>query len=163
MIQQIDRTAALTTFRCGLALAITLATVASIACVGSVLSAQEPAADTDLSVWDGIYTQEQAERGATFYAKGCADCHGDGLAGDDISPPLIGVDFMWDWNGLSVGDLFERVRLSMPDGDPRSMTTQEKADVLAYVFSRNLIPAGDRELPDSTSALRPIAFAAVQP
>ena len=114
------------------------------------------------SVWDGIYTAEQAERGDSLYAKGCAECHGPDLAGDDMAPPLVGDDFLWDWNGLSVGDLFERLRVSMPDGDARSMTNQEKADVLAFVLLKNDFPVGETELANRTQALKPIAFEAAK-
>ena len=33
-------------------------------------------AQTSRSVWDGVYTQEQANRGKTAYAEQCATCHG---------------------------------------------------------------------------------------
>ena len=29
------------------------------------------------TVWDGVYTEEQAKRGADVYAEKCAGCHGD--------------------------------------------------------------------------------------
>lgn len=127
---------------------------------GSPIKTSEEAAT---SVWDGVYTVEQAERGEPLYESGCAECHGPSLGGDDMSPPLVGSDFLWDWNGLSVGDLFERLRLSMPDGKPRSMTNQEKADVLAFMLLKNEFPAGNNELESSTRALSPIAFEAVKP
>ena len=115
------------------------------------------------SVWDGVYTTGQAERGAPLYAERCSECHGEGLQGDDVSPPLIGGDFLWDWNGLSVGDLFERIVISMPEEDPRSMSAQQKADVLAFVLQRNEIPAGDAELASTKKELSPIRIDAVRP
>jgi mono/diheme cytochrome c family protein len=115
------------------------------------------------SVWDGIYTTEQAERGREAYARGCAECHGDGLEGLDPSPALTGSDFRWDWNELSVGDLYERVRISMPDGNPSSMTNAEKLDSIAYMLAKNGYPAGDVELPTRVSELRKFAILAVEP
>ncbi len=85
------------------------------------------------------------------------------LEGIDDSPPLSGDDFLWDWNELSVGDLFERIRVSMPDGKENSVTKQEKADVLAFVLQKNDFPTGETEIEASTQALRPIAFLAVKP
>ena len=73
---------------------------------GPSVSAQ----DTAASVWDGVYTEEQAQRGDLVYAESCAECHGTALDGIDDSPPLAGSDFLWDWNELSVGDLFERLQ-----------------------------------------------------
>ena len=120
-------------------------------------------ADEPGSVWDGVYTEEQAARGETFYEQGCAECHGLALEGDDMSTPLVGSDFLWAWDGLSLGDLFERIRISMPDGKANSMTRQEKADVLAYVLSKNEMPAGEKELPPRAADLNPVAFKALRP
>jgi S-disulfanyl-L-cysteine oxidoreductase SoxD len=145
---------------CGLSLLLAL---------GALAAGQEPEAGDEsagaspASVWDGVYTVEQAERGAALYATGCGECHGAELAGDDMSPPLVGADFRSDWDGLSVGDLFERIRISMPDGDPKRMTSQEKADVLAFVFASNGFPAGETELASTARLLRPIAFVAIEP
>ena len=133
--------------------------VAAALAVGAGAAAEE---DQE-SIWDGIYTVEQAERGAPLYAKGCAECHGEALEGDDMNPPLLGSDFLWDWNGLSVGDLFERVVISMPEGDPKSMTTQEKADVIAFMLMKNELPAGEQELAASTADLRHYRIDAIKP
>lgn len=124
----------------------------------SALLAQEPK-----SVWDGIYTEEQARRGEPLYTKDCASCHGPAMEGGEMSPALVGGEFLWNWNGLSVGDLFERLRISMPDGKPRTVSPQDKADILAYMLYKNNYPAGKEELTASSDALRPVAFEAVKP
>ena len=115
------------------------------------------------SVWDGIYTAEQAERGAPLYQQSCAECHGPDLAGGEMSPGLVGGEFVWNWNGLSVGDLFERLRVSMPQGVPGSVSRQEKADILAFLLEANDFPAGDTELANRTGMLTGIAFLAEKP
>src|SRR5689334_14947069 len=56
------------------------------------------------SVWDGVYTNEQAERGHSVYHGQCEVCHGETLAGGDEVPPLAGAQFLSNWNGLTVGD-----------------------------------------------------------
>lgn len=137
-----------------------------LACGLGTLAAQEAgegSAEAKASVWDGVYTVEQADRGAPLYAERCSECHGEGLQGDDVSPPLVGSDFLWDWNGTSVGDLFERIVISMPEENPKSMTPQQKADVLAFVLQQNEIPAGDAELASSKKELSPIRIDAVRP
>src|ERR1700721_1956122 len=40
------------------------------------------------SVWDGVYTAGQADRGKALYGKQCASCHGAGLDGSGQAPPL---------------------------------------------------------------------------
>ena len=116
-----------------------------------------------LSVWSGIYTAEQADRGAPLYAAECGECHGPSLEGGETAPALAGADFRWAWNGLSVGDLFERLRVSMPEGRPRALTRTQKIDVLAYMLRENAFPAGDAELPSRASRLGTIAFEALAP
>ncbi len=125
--------------------------------LGSVVAQSTP------SIWDGVYTREQAERGEPLYEVGCASCHGGELEGGETAPGLVGGEFLWAWNGLSVGDLFERLRISMPEGNPSDMSRAQKADVLAFVLSRNDVPAGVEELADRTNRLRTISFDAVPP
>ena len=115
------------------------------------------------SVWDGVYTTEQAQRGATFYQESCAECHGPELAGGELAPSMVGGEFVWNWNGLSVGDLFERLRVSMPQGEPGSVSRQGKADILAFLLEANDFPVGDTELANRTATLRGINFLVQKP
>ena len=70
------------------------------------------------TVWDGVYTEEQAKRGQTAYEQECASCHQADFAGDGFAPGLAGPEFAAAWDGLPVSDLFERVRQSMPPSNP---------------------------------------------
>lgn len=116
---------------------------------------------TSRSVWDGVYTREQATRGALTSGL-CTQCHGDSFQGDP-APPLTGADFLAKWDGRSVGDLFELIRQTMPDDDPGSLTGQQYADLLAYIFSLNKFPAGTTELASSAEPLKQIRFTAEKP
>ena len=118
-------------------------------------AAQDPA---KRSVWDGVYTTEQAKRGETLYGQSCASCHGTTLEGGEMAPPLAGGQFNSNWNGLSLGDLFERTRISMPQNNPGSLSRAQYADVLAYMLSAGSFPAGKVELPREVEILRQIAF-----
>jgi broad specificity phosphatase PhoE len=60
-------------------------------------------------VWDGVYTEAQAERGKAAYTQSCVFCHGPELAGTGEAKPLAGPEFLSSWNGLSVGELLDRV------------------------------------------------------
>jgi mono/diheme cytochrome c family protein len=112
------------------------------------------------SVWDGVYTEEQSKRGQALYAKECAACHGTELSGGEEAPPLSGGAFMSNWSGLTVGELFERVRLSMPEGRPGTLSRQQNADIVAYMLSFNQFPAGKTELAKDTDVLKQIRFEA---
>ncbi len=120
-------------------------------------------ADGSLSVWDGIYTDEQARRGGPLYEQYCASCHGPDLSGGEMAPALGGSGSSANWDGLSVGDLFERMRASMPQNDPGKLSRQQNADVLAYILSRNKFPAGKTELGRETEVLNQIRYQALKP
>jgi len=115
------------------------------------------------STWDAIYVSEQASKGAGLYETSCAECHGPELEGGETAPALAGPDFRWAWNGRSVGELFESIRISMLEGRPRNMTRTEKASVLAFMLSENELPAGTAELADETDLLEAFRIDSVRP
>ena len=108
------------------------------------------------SVWDGVYTPDQAKRGDTAYAKDCASCHGSALTGGESAPPLAGGDFLSNWNGLTVGDLFDRFRTTMPADRPGGLNRERYSDILAYVLSMNQFPPGKSELEHQSEILKQI-------
>ena len=121
------------------------------------------AQDTTSSVWDGVYTQAQADRGQALYNSSCASCHGDQLNGGEMAPPLAGGEFMSNWGGLTVGQLFERIRTGMPPGVPGKVAREAKVDIVAYMLSYNKFPAGDKELPHQTEMMNTIKIDAEKP
>ena len=125
------------------------------------LRAQEPAGSR--SVWDGVYTEEQAKRGEPVYQKECAACHGAMMTGGESAPPLTGGGFQANWNGLTLGDLFDRIRKTMPQSKPGSLTRQQDADVLAFMLSLNKFPAGKTELYRQSEMLEEIRFETKKP
>jgi mono/diheme cytochrome c family protein len=120
-------------------------------------------AETSRSVWEGVYTEEQAKRGEEMYGKECASCHGATLVGGGGAAPLTGGAFLSNWNGLTVGDLYERIRKTMPQGSLGKLTKQQDADVLAYLLSFNKFPAGKAELQKQVEFLKEIRFEATKP
>ncbi len=120
-------------------------------------------AQTSRTVWDGVYTDDQAKRGEAFYGKECASCHGGELTGGESAPPLSGDSFFANWNGLTLGDLFERMRVSMPQNAPGSLSRQQNADILAFILKANQFPAGKAELDRQTEILKQIKFDSTKP
>lgn len=114
------------------------------------------------SVWDGIYSGEQARQGEALYRQECASCHGEKLEGRGQAPPLTGADFTMDWNGMTVGDLFEKMQTSMPADKPGQLSREQNASLLAYILSGNKFPAGTAELPTDAERLRQIRFEAAK-
>jgi mono/diheme cytochrome c family protein len=110
------------------------------------------------SVWDGVYTADQAKRGESLYAQHCSSCHGSTFEGGEMAPPLAGGAFNANWNGLSLGDLAERIRISMPQNNPGSLSRQQYVDILATMLGGGEFPQGKTELPREVDALKQIAF-----
>ena len=115
------------------------------------------------TVWDGVYTEEQAKRGETAYEQECASCHQADLAGDGFAPGLAGPEFASAWDGLPVSDLFERIRQSMPPSDPSAVTPAAKVDIVAHLLKSNRMPAGTTELPKEPEGLKLIQYKASKP
>ena len=117
------------------------------------------AQDVTQSVWDGVYTREQAERGLSEYNVHCLDCHGEDLEGDAETPPLRGGQFLTNWDGQTVGALYTRVRRDMPlNFDAGKLSPEVNAALVAYVLSINKFPPGPVELPHATEVLNQIRF-----
>jgi S-disulfanyl-L-cysteine oxidoreductase SoxD len=110
------------------------------------------------SLWDGVYTQEQAKRGEAAYGEQCARCHGADLMSGDSVPPLAGTDFLSTWNEKTVGDLFDRIRTSMPADKPGTLNRQQASDIVAYLLSENKFPSGKAELATQSDVLKQIQF-----
>ncbi|MBV8903593.1 MAG: cytochrome c [Acidobacteriia bacterium] len=115
------------------------------------------------SAWAGIYTNDQAARGESFYNARCASCHGTSLEGSEEGPPLRGRDFANDWNCANIADLFEKIQFTMPTDRPGRLSREQIADVLAYILRANRFPAGASALPASADELRGIRFLARNP
>src|SRR5689334_18408939 len=95
-----------------------LAALATAAWAGAAY----PQAASGPSVWDGVYTERQARRGAEVYARECAECHGPTLKESDGAPPLAAPEFLATWNGFSAADLYERIRKTMPVSAPGKLS-----------------------------------------
>jgi len=110
---------------------------------GSIVAlarAQEPP-----SVWNGVFTVEQAERGKAAYTKNCSRCHGEDLAGRR-DYPLSGERFMDHWEAHTIDHLFRLIRDSMPPDAINAVDPKDKRDIVAYLLQQNGFPAGNTEL-----------------
>src|SRR5262245_28517693 len=87
-----------------IAAAIAFVVAASDTMLGA---AQAPAAKTR-TVWDGVFTADQAERGRIAFAQNCAECHNTDLTGGE-GKPLTGERFWNDWRESTVDELLDRI------------------------------------------------------
>jgi mono/diheme cytochrome c family protein len=130
----------------------------AIVVFGALVALKILVAQAPPSVWDGVYTQEHAKRGEAAYAEQCARCHRDDLIGGDSVPPLAGTEFLSTWNTKTIGDIFDRIRTTMPSDKPGTLTRKQGSDILAYLLSVNKFPAGNTELGTQSELLKQIQF-----
>ena len=111
-----------------------------------------PAGDEEmLTIYSGIFTEEQAERGGAIYREQCSSCHGRTGRGTPQGPPITGAA-MNSYDGVPLIGLTEMIRITMPVGRPGSLSSRQLADVTAYVLSLHGAPAGEEELPADDDA-----------
>jgi mono/diheme cytochrome c family protein len=110
------------------------------------------------SVWDGVYTESQAERGKVVYEKECAFCHQSDLRGQGFAPALIEQTFSGRWQDGYLGDLFIVVQATMPQDKPASLTREQYAEIVAYLLKANNYPAGEQDLPGEPKSLEQVLF-----
>lgn len=103
------------------------------------------------SVKAGVYTFEQAERGAALYKQKCASCHAPSRFTDDQM-------FLTPYANKPLWDMYDVISDSMPEDDPGGMKPEEYAAVIAQLLRMNGFPAGQAELPTSKDALSLIKF-----
>jgi S-disulfanyl-L-cysteine oxidoreductase SoxD len=120
-------------------------------------------AEPSRSVWDSVYTDSQAVRGDSLYKQTCVKCHGATLTGTNDGTPLAGADFLGNWNGLTAGELYEKIRTTMPPDKPKSIARPQLAELVAYIFAQNHFPAGAKMLTDDADSLKDIKIVQTKP
>jgi mono/diheme cytochrome c family protein len=95
----------------------------------------------------GVFTKGQASRGSKRFQQVCSGCH-----------RIEDVKGRWfrDPPQMTVGDMFEKISTTMPDGKPGSLSPTEYADIIAFVLKSKEYPAGDKELPADLGVLKKV-------
>jgi quinoprotein glucose dehydrogenase len=107
------------------------------------LMASEQAAATK-TIWDGVYSEAQAQRGVLAYRAACAGCHRGDLTGQNSA--LIGERFMNRWREDSLNSLFANIKQTMPRDNPGGLKDDMYVDIVSYILQQNSIPGGKDEL-----------------
>src|SRR6516225_3779618 len=78
----------------------------------------------------GLFTEVQAQAGQAIYNARCASCHdAAGEAGQ-----LSGGSFSSAWRARTTQDLYTRIKTTMPQGNPGSLSDKDAAAVVAYLL-----------------------------
>src|SRR6476646_1024889 len=96
------------------------------------------------TVWDGVFTGAQAQRGETSYTQYCLRCHKADLQG--LEGAMKGELFLERRREDTLDTLFADMKATMPRGNPGGLPDQTYSDIISYILKSNDMPAGDVEL-----------------
>jgi mono/diheme cytochrome c family protein len=115
----------------------------------ALLHAQAPKTPT---VWDGAYTDAQAERATAAFSANCSRCHTLTVDGSG-NRPLTGDKFWEGYTQKTVGDLLKFVSTNMPNGAAAgSLSASTYNDLVALILKSNGFPSGKTEVAPETVA-----------
>jgi mono/diheme cytochrome c family protein len=128
---------------------VLVACVLFLASAGHVVIAAQAAKPTGPTVWDGVFTDAQADRATGMFSQSCARCH---TLTSEGSRPLSGEKFWEGYTQKTVGDLLTFVRTNMPNGQGNTLPAASYNDLVALILKSNGFPAGKTELAPETVA-----------
>ena len=133
---------------------LVVATALFVTVAGGVLATAQQQRDPEgRTVWDGVFTEEQAARGATVFAETCTSCHGANLEGSNRAKALVGDTFWRDFAGRQLSYVLDFMSENMPNNAQRgTLSSSTYLDLTAFVLSRNNFPAGTESLTAEATA-----------
>jgi len=117
--------------------------------VSTVVIAAQGAKPTGPTVWDGVYTDAQADRATGIFSQSCERCH---TLTSEGTRPLSGDKFWEGYTQKTVGDLLNFVKTNMPNGQGGSLPAPTYNDLVALILKSNGFPAGKTEVTPETVA-----------
>jgi hypothetical protein len=120
-------------------LSLSLVAFAGVLLLHHEAQSSVPARQIERTVWDGVYTASQAERGHALFDEECTRCH-------EVSD-FVGEEYIATWEGQTLRDFYLYISSGMPpDLHEEIVEFQAYSDILAYVLQSNHFPTGPREL-----------------
>lgn len=116
---------------------------------GSATWAMQEGDPVRRTVWDRIYTADQAARGDETFSANCRGCHNRpaDLSGGEAHA-LKGTVFFDRWREDSLQSVFNKMKGYMPPAKTR-LADDEYVDIIAFLLGENGFPAGSTELKSS--------------
>jgi len=108
-----------------------------------IVTDKQPAAAATSAAGAQSAQSDPATEGKTSYRASCAVCHGENLEGRDRAPPLAGANFLAAWEGHDAA-LLKRIRTTMPQSAPGSLSEATYNNILAYILQANGLSATPR-------------------
>ncbi len=120
------------------------------------------AAQSPVSVWDGVYSDRKPAAGLRSTKPPAHPAMETNYRAKGRRLRSTGSDFVMDWSGMTVGDLFDKMQTSMPADKPGSLSREQNASLVAYLLSANKFPSGMAELSSDAERLQQIRFEATR-
>lgn len=94
---------------------------------------------------DSAAAARQLDLGEQWFRSACLECH--------AARGLDDADFRLKWGGRSAFDLFERIRSTMPESRPGTLSQATYVAIVAYLMKLNGMPVRARRVPSDSTAL----------
>jgi len=111
--------------------------------LGISIARAQPPTNGSRTVWDGVYTTAQAERGKAGYTAKCRGCHNDDLSGYQA---VLTNQFLPHWREDNLDSFYATVKSTMPRGAPATLDDEVYIDIVAFILQANHFPPGTKEL-----------------
>ncbi len=104
------------------------------------------------------FSTDQVEAGQAIYRETCQICHGNRLSNGQFGTPLRGSFFRNNWKGKTLGELLQHTWEKMPPDNVQSLSREQVASVIAFIFSRNNLEAGEIPMKPDPSQATPLPW-----
>jgi mono/diheme cytochrome c family protein len=119
--------------------------IVSITAIVLVISSAKAAQNgRRATIWDGVYSQAQAETGQALIGQ-CRGCHGASMDGGQ-APALRGEKWMDYWREDTLDGMYTLIKESMPPRANSALSESQALSLVAYILQQNEIPAGNNAL-----------------
>jgi quinoprotein glucose dehydrogenase len=108
------------------------------------------------TIWTGVYTKAQADRGQQTAARLCGRCHGAELNGSDKAPRLTGNQFFVRWENLRLFDVVAYIRGAMPREHELFVSGDDARDITGFMLHESGVPAGSTPVSKDVNTLSQI-------
>lgn len=90
-------------------------------------------------------TTDQLTLGKNQFFKNCGACHGEDLLGRSPAPALSGPTFTSRWANIPMTQLVNRIRTTMPPGNPDSLPQSAYDNIATYLLYSNGLNVTDSD------------------
>jgi len=94
------------------------------------------------TVWSGVYSKTEAERGKQVYAQLCSRCHGPDMKGGLTAPGLIGAKFFDRWHDRRLADVVAYIQAGMPQEHEFYVSADSARPLVALMLRESGVPPG---------------------